>query len=82
MLTQYGWEWRNFLNEELQSFCHSSNVIRLTKSRILWIGHVARTEDTSSRRAFNILTDKSTGKRVLRRSMDTQNNILHSVKHN
>ena len=49
-----------------RSLYHSCNIVRATKSRRLrWPGPVARMEEGSS--AFNILTDKPTGKRPLGR---------------
>ena len=44
----------------------SPNIVRVIKSRRLrWAGHVARMEE--GRSAFNILTGKPTGKRLLGR---------------
>ena len=52
--------------EELNSFYHSSYIVRVIKSRRLrWAGHVAKIE--KSRSAFKILTDTRTGKRPLGR---------------
>ena len=59
-------EWRTLCNEELYSFYHSPNIIRLIKSRRLkWAGHIAKTEQ--GRSAFRILTGTSTEKRPLGR---------------
>ena len=59
-------EWRRLHNEKLHSLCHSSNIVRVIKSRRLGkTRHVARMEE--GRSAFKILTGKPTGKRPLRR---------------
>ena len=48
-------EWRRLRSEELHSLYHSSNMVRVTKSRRLrWECHVARMEE--GRGAFKILT--------------------------
>ena len=48
---------------ERPSLYRSLNIIRMIKSRRLrWAGHVARVEE--SRRAFNIIIGKPTGKRL------------------
>ena len=55
-------EWRRLNNEELHNLYRSPNIGRVIKSRRLrWAGHVARMEE--GRSAFEILTDKPTGKR-------------------
>ena len=55
-------EWRKLHNEELHSLYRSPNIVRVIKSRRLrWAEHVARMDE--GRRAFKILTGKSTGKR-------------------
>jgi hypothetical protein len=49
-------------NEELYSFHHSPNIVRVIKSRSLrWAGHIARMEE--GRRAFKIFAGIHTGKR-------------------
>ena len=53
-------------NEELRSFYHSHNIIRVIKSRRLkWAGPVVRMEEGTC--AFKILTGKHIGKRPLGR---------------
>ena len=55
-------KWRRLRNEELHSLYHSSNIVRVIKSRRLRLaGQVARIEE--GRSAFTILTGKTTGKR-------------------
>ena len=50
-------QWRRLHNEELHSLYHSSNIVRVIKSRRLrWAGHVSRMEE--GRSAFKILTGK------------------------
>ena len=54
--------WRRLHNEELNSLYRSPNVMRVIKFRRLrWTGHSARMKE--DRIAFEILTDKPTGKR-------------------
>jgi hypothetical protein len=36
--------WRRLHNEELQNLYASSNVIRMIKSKMRWVGHVAQWE--------------------------------------
>ena len=53
-------EWRRLHNEELHSWYHSPNIVRMIKSRKLrWESHVARMEDWGS---FKILTGTPLGK--------------------
>jgi len=35
-------EWRKLYNEELNDLYSSSNIVRVIKSRMRWVGHVAR----------------------------------------
>ena len=61
-------ELRRLHNEDLNSLYRFPNIVRVIKSRILsWRGHVARMEE--GRSAFKTLTDISTGKGLLGRSM-------------
>ena len=54
-------EWKRLHNEELHNLYHSTNMVRVIKSRRLrWSCHVARIEEDSS--DFKILTGKPTGK--------------------
>ena len=59
-------KWRRLHNEELHSLYHSSNIVRVIKSRRLRLAeHVAKMEE--GRSDLKILTGKSTGKRPLER---------------
>ena len=59
-------EWRRLHNEQLHSLYRSANIVRVIKyRRFRWAGHIARMEEGMS--AFNILTGKRTGKRLLGR---------------
>ena len=54
---------------------HSPNTVRVIKFRRLkWAGHVARMEE--GRGAFNILTNKPTGKRFMGRPSRTWEEII------
>jgi hypothetical protein len=57
--------WRRLHNEELQNLYTSPNIIRMIKSRIRWVGHVARM--WAKRNAYRILVGKPEGKRLLGR---------------
>ena len=51
-------EWRRLHNKKLHSLYHSSNIVRIIKSRRLkWAGHVTRMDD--GMRALKILTGTS-----------------------
>ena len=57
---------RGLHNEEFHSLYRSLNVVRVIKSsKLKWAGHIARMEE--GRSAFEILTGKPAGKRLLRR---------------
>jgi hypothetical protein len=59
-------DWRKLHCEELHNLYTSSNIIRLIKSRRMWlVGHVACLGEM--RNAFIILVGKPEGKRPLRR---------------
>ena len=59
-------EWRRLHNEEFHCLYRSPNIIRVNKSRrIRWADNVTNIEEGTS--VFKILTDKSTGKRLLGR---------------
>ena len=59
------WEWRELHNEELNDLYCSPNIIRVSKSRMRWVGQVARMVD--SRGVFRVLVGKPEGKRPLGR---------------
>jgi hypothetical protein len=42
-------EWRKLHNEELQDLYSSLSIIRIMKSRMRWVGHVARIGETAYR---------------------------------
>jgi hypothetical protein len=48
--------WRRLHNEELRNLYTSRGIIRVTKSRMRWAGHVARMGEL--RNAYNILIRK------------------------
>jgi hypothetical protein len=49
-------EWRKLHNEELHELYSSSSIIRITKSRMRWTGHVARMGE--KRNAYGLLVGK------------------------
>jgi hypothetical protein len=57
--------WRGMHNEELHNLYASPNIIRVIKSRITWVWHVAHMEEM--RNTYIILVGKVEGKRSLRR---------------
>ena len=58
-------EWRRLHNEELNDLYSSPNIVRLTKPRMRWAGHVARMGE--ERGAYRVLVGKPEGKRPLGR---------------
>ena len=68
-------EWRRFHNEELRCLHRSPNLLRAIKCRMFrWTGHVARLEE--GKKAFKVLTGKSTEKRTLGRPRINGRTIL------
>ena len=58
-------EWRKVHNEELNGLYCSLNIVRVTKSRMIWAGHVARVGER--RGVYMVLVGKPEGKRPLGR---------------
>jgi hypothetical protein len=56
--------WRK-LHNELRDLYSSQSIIRIIKSRMRWVGHVARMEE--KRNAYRLLVGKPEGKRPLGR---------------
>jgi hypothetical protein len=50
-------------NEELNDLYFPPNIVRVIKSRMRWMGHVARTEDKKG--VYRVLVGKPKGKRPL-----------------
>ena len=59
-------EWSKLQNEELADLFSSRNIIRVTKSRMRWEGHVARMG--KRKRVYGVLVGKHEGKRALERA--------------
>jgi len=55
--------WRRLHNEELSKLYASPNIIRVTKSMMIWMGYVGRMEDM--RTAYKILVREPEGKKPL-----------------
>jgi len=58
-------EWRKLHNEELNDLYCSLNIVRVTKSRMRWAGHVAHMDER--RGVYMVLVGKLEGKRPLGR---------------
>jgi len=58
-------EWRKLHNEELNDLYSSPNIVRVTKSTMRWVRHVARMGER--RVVYRILVGKPGGKRPLGR---------------
>jgi hypothetical protein len=55
--------WRKFHNEGLHNMHSSPNIVRMIKSRMQWVGHIARMG--KKRNAYRILVENPEGKRPL-----------------
>jgi hypothetical protein len=62
ILISYVWQLK-LHNEELHDLYSSSSIIRVVKSRMTWVGHVARMGE--KRNAYRLLVGKPEGKRPL-----------------
>ena len=58
-------EWRKLHNEELRNLHSLPNVVRVVKSRMGWVGHVAHMGE--GRGVYRVLVGKPDGKRPLGR---------------
>jgi len=58
-------EWRKLHNEELNDLYCSPNIVRVTKARMRWEGHVARMGERKG--VYRVLVGKPEGKRPLGR---------------
>jgi hypothetical protein len=71
--------WRTLHNEELHNLYASINIIRVIKSRMRWVGHVARMGET--RNVYSIFVGKLEGKRPLGRPRrGCENNIRMDLR--
>jgi hypothetical protein len=57
--------WRKLHNEEFRDLYSSASIIRIVKSRMRWVEHVARMGE--KRNAYRLLVGKPEGKRPLGR---------------
>ena len=72
-------EWRKLHNTELHALFSLPTIIRNLKSRLRWVGHIARM--VQSRYAYRVLVEKPEGKRSLRRLRCTlEDNIKMYLK--
>ena len=58
-------EWRRLHKEELNDLYSSPNIVRVIKSRMKWVGHVARMGE--ERGVYRVLVGKPEGRRPLER---------------
>jgi len=58
-------EWRKLHKEDLNDLYSSSNIVRVIKSRIRWVEHVARMREKTG--VYRILVGKREGQRPMGR---------------
>jgi hypothetical protein len=72
-------EWRKQHNEELNDLYCSTSIVRMTESRRIWAGHVARMGER--RGVYRILVGKAEGKRPFgRHSRRWEDNITMDLQ--